>query len=138
MVMVEDFANSLPCSLGDFACSLNSADADVLAGHACTLADIAGGIKRMKRDKIARTFPNTLGRRTSALCRSFADVSRTPADVSTRAGLTGLPLARSLRIGRQRCAGGLCRWLGLAVLTRGVLAPDCKCDSKKHEERCSE
>jgi len=136
--MVEDFANSPTGALGDFACALNSADADVLARHGCTLADITRSIERMKRDKIARTFPNTLGRRSSALGGSFTDVPGALADVATGAGLMGLPLARSLRIGRQRCAGGLCRWLGLAVLTQGVLAPDCKCNSKKHEERFSE
>jgi len=87
MVMVEQFANSPPGSLGDFACALDSADADVLAGHCCALADIAGSIEWVKRDKVARTLPNPLGRRSTALGRSFADVSGAPADVSTGAGL---------------------------------------------------
>jgi hypothetical protein len=143
MVMVEQFANSPPSALRDFACALDGADADVLAGHGRTLADIASGVERMKRDKIARTLPNPLGRRPSALGRPFADVSSAPADVSARAALLGLPFARSLRIGRLRCAGRLRRGLGLAVLggnvlSGGVPAPDCKCESKKHEEWCSE
>ena len=87
MVMVEQFANSPPSALRDFACALDGADADVLAGHGRTLADIASGVERMKRDKIARTLPNPLGRRPSALGRPFADVSGAPADVSTGAGL---------------------------------------------------
>ena len=138
MVMVEQFANSPPCSLGDFACALHSANADVLAGHGCPLADIAGGIERVKRDQVACTLPNTLGRRSSALGCSFTDVSSTPADVATGAGWMGLPLARSLRIGRLRCAGRLRRGLGLAVLARGVQAPDSKCESKRHDGKCSE
>lgn len=138
MMMVEQFANSPPRALGDFACALDSADADVLAGHGCTLANIARGVKRVKRDKVARTFPNALGRRSSALGRSFADVSSAPANVATGAGWMGLPLARSLRIRRLRCVRRLRRGLGLAVLSGtvlsgGVPAPGGKCESKEQD-----
>ena len=123
--MVEYLANSPPCALGDFARALHSADADVLAGHGCALADIARSIERVKRDKIARTLPNPLGRRPSALGGSFADVSCTPAEIATGAGLPGLSVSGSLR-----CPSSL-RWgLGLAVLTRSVLPPEGKCESK--------
>jgi hypothetical protein len=133
MVMVEQFANSPPCALGDFACALHSADADILTGHGRALADVAGGIERVKRDKVARTLPNSPGRRPSALGGSFADVSGAPADIATGAGLLGLLLG-----GILRCTGRLRRRLGLAVLTRGVLTPDGECESKNHEEWCSE
>jgi hypothetical protein len=139
MVMMEQFANSPPCPLGDFACALHSPDVDVLASHGCTLADIAGGIERMKCDQVDRTLPNPLGRRSGTLCRSFADVSGAPADVSTGAGLLGLPLARSLPgISRLGCTGRLRRRLSLAVLTGGVQSPDRKCESEKHDRWCSE
>jgi hypothetical protein len=139
MVMVEQLADSPPCPLGDFACAFDSADTDVLASHGCALAHIAGGIERVKRDKVARTLPNPLGRRSSALGRSFANVSRAPADISTGAGLLGLPLARSLPgISRLGCTGRLRRRLSLAVLTGGVQSPDRKCESEKHDRWCSE
>lgn len=121
MVMMKQFANAPPGALGDFARALHSTDADVLARHGCALADITCGIERVKRDKVARTFPNTLGRRSSALGRSLADISSTPAHVSTRAAWMGLPLH-----GRLRRVRRLRGWLGLAALRRGVLAPDKK------------
>jgi hypothetical protein len=129
MMMVEEFANSPPRALGDFSCALRGADANVLASHACALADIACGIEWVKRGKIACTFPNTLGRRSSALGRSFADISGTPANVSARAGWMGMSLG-----GRLGCTGGLGRGLGLAVLTRSVLGPDGKCESKEQDD----
>jgi hypothetical protein len=133
MMMVEEFANSTPCTLGDFSCAFRGADDDILAGHARALADIAGSIDWVKRDKIARTFPSALGRGPSALGGSFANVFGTSANVATGAGWMGLPLS-----GRLRCASRLRRSLGLAILTRGVLTPDRKCESKEHEEWCSE
>jgi hypothetical protein len=126
MVMVEYFANTPTSALGDFACSLGSANADVLAGDACTLADIASGIERVKGDKIARTFPNTLSRRSSALGGSFADVPGALADVASGAALLGLPLG-----GRLRCVGRLRRGLGLAVLAGSVLAANGKCECEE-------
>jgi hypothetical protein len=83
MVMVEYFANTPTCALGDFACALGGTDADILAGDSCTLANIASGVERVKCDQVARTFPNTLGRRPSALGGSFADVSGAATDVAT-------------------------------------------------------
>ena len=89
MVMVEYFANSLPCPLGDFACALDSADADVLAGDSSPFGHIAGGADWVKCDKVAGSFPDTLGRRSSALGGSFTDVAGAPADVAGGAALTG-------------------------------------------------
>jgi hypothetical protein len=119
MMMVEYFANTPTCALG-------GADADVLAGDGCTLADIASGVERVKGDKVARTFPNTLGRRSSALGGSFADVPGAPTDVATGAALLGLPLG-----GRLRRVGRLRQGLSLAVLTGGVLAANGKCECEE-------
>ena len=121
MVMVEYFANSPTCALGDFACALGGADADVLAGNGSAFADIASGVEWVKCDKVARTFPNTLGRRSSALGGSFADVSGASTDVATGAALTGLLLGCRLR-----------RWLGLTVLSASALDGDGK---REYEER---
>jgi hypothetical protein len=129
MVMVEYFANSPTCALGDFACALGGSDADVFAGDGSAFGDIASGVDWVKCDKVARTFPNTLGRRSSALGGSFADVSGTLTDVATWAALMGLLLRR-----RLRCVGMLRRGLGLAVLTGGVLAPDGKCECEERNE----
>jgi hypothetical protein len=129
MVMVEYFANSPTCALGDFACAFGGAHADVLARDSCTFADIASGVDRVKGDKVARTFSNALGRRSRALGGSFADVSGAPADVATGAVLMGL-----LPGGRLRCVGRLRRGLGLAVLTERVLAADSKCECKQRDE----
>ena len=126
MVMVEDFANTPACALGDFACALGGAHANVLAGDGCTLAHIPSGIERVKGDQVDRTFPNTLGRRSSALGCSFADLPGAPADIATGAALLGLPLGGGLR-----CVGWLRRWLGLAVLPAGVLAAKDKCQCEQ-------
>jgi hypothetical protein len=128
MMVVEYFADSPTCALGDFTGALGGADADVLTGDGCTLAHIACGVEWVKRDKVARTFPNTLGCRSSALGGSFADVSGAPTDVATGAALMGLLLG-----GRLRCAGRLRRGLGLAALTGGVLATDGKCECEKRD-----
>jgi hypothetical protein len=129
MVMVEYFANSPTCALGDFACALGGADSDVLASHGSAFADIASCVEWVKCDKVASTFPNTLGRRPSTLGGSFADVSGAPADVASWAALMGLLLGGRLRfVGRSRWG------LGLAVLTGGVLAADGKCECKERDE----
>jgi hypothetical protein len=118
MVMVEDFANTPTCALGYFACALGGADADVLAGNTCPLADIARGIDWVTCDQVACTFRNSLARRSSALASSFADVSGAATDVATGAAFLVLQPG-----GRLRFAGSLRRGLGLAG---GVLAADGK------------
>jgi hypothetical protein len=128
MVMVEYFANTTTCSLDDFACALSGADAHVLASDGSAFGDIASGVEWVKCDKVARTFPNTLGRRSSALGGSFADVSSASTDVATGAALMGRLLG-----GRLRCVGMLRQWLGLAVLTRGLLAIDGKCECEESD-----
>ncbi len=127
MVMVEYFANTPTGALGDFACAFDGADADVLARDGSAFADIASGVEWVKCDKVACTFSNTLGRRSSTLGGSFADGSSASPDIATGTAMMGL-----LRGGRLRCAGRLRRGLGLAVLTRGVLAADgkCECDER--------
>src|ERR1700733_10568512 len=89
MVMVEYFANSPTCAFGDFACALGGANADVFAGNGSAFADIASGVEWAKCDKVARTFPNTLGRRSSSLGGAFADVSCAFPDVATWAAFMG-------------------------------------------------
>jgi hypothetical protein len=96
MVMVEYSANSPTCALGDFARALSGADADVLAGDGSAFGDIASSVEWVKCDKVARTLPNTLGRRSSALGGSFADVSGAPTDVAAGAALMGLLLGGRL------------------------------------------
>jgi hypothetical protein len=59
MVMVEYFANSPTCALGDFACALGGADTDVLASDGSAFGDIASGVEWVECDKVARTFPDT-------------------------------------------------------------------------------
>jgi hypothetical protein len=125
MVMMEYFANSPTCALGDFACALGGADADVLAGNGSAFAYIAGGVERVKCDKVARTFSNTLGRRTSALGGSFPDVAGASTDVATWATLMGLLLG-----GWLRCVG----MLRLAVLTGSVTDADGKCENQERDE----
>jgi hypothetical protein len=122
MVMVEYFANTPACALGDFACALGGADANVLASGGAALADITSGVQGVKCDEVAGTFPNTLGRRPSALGGSFADVSSAPTDVAAWAALM-----RTLPGRRLRCVGRMRRGLGLAVLSGGILGADGKC-----------
>lgn len=129
MVMPEYFSNSPACALGDFACALGRTHADVLAGDSSAFADIASGVEWVKCDKVARTFPNTLGRRSSALGGSFADVTGAPSDLATGAALMGL-----LPGGRLRSVGRLRPGLGLAVLTGGVLNANGKCECKERDE----
>jgi hypothetical protein len=125
MVMVEYPANTPASSLGDFACALGGAHADIFAGDGCTLAHIASGVKRVKGHQVASTFPNPLGCRSSALGGSFANVSRALTDVATGAALLVLRGGRRLG-GWLRSVGRLRRGLGLAVLTGGVLAAEDK------------
>lgn len=88
MAMVEDFANTATCALRYLACTLSSTDADVLSGNCCTLADVAGGIDRVKGDEIAGTFADSLGCGSSSLCGALADVAGSAANVTT--GVVGL------------------------------------------------
>jgi hypothetical protein len=125
MGMVEYFANTPASAFGNFACALSRADADVLAGNTCTLADIAGGVEWVQRNKVTRTFPNPFGRRSSALCGPFANVSGAPAYLATRAALLGLLPGSPRRIGSLWCR------LGLAVLTEDILAADGNCECQK-------
>jgi hypothetical protein len=128
MVMVENFANTPACALRDLACAPGCADTDVLAGVGPAFADIASGLGRVKCDEVARTFPNTFGRRSSAFGGTFADVSGAPADVASRTALMGLLLS-----GRLRCVGRLRRGLGLGALTGGILAADSKCECQERD-----
>jgi hypothetical protein len=142
MVMVEYPANTPASSLGDFACALGGAHADIFAGDGCTLAHIASGVKRVKGHQVASTFPNPLGCRSSALGGSFANVSRALTDVATGAALLvlwsgRLPGGGRLLGGRWlwgrwllggwlRRVGRLRRGLGLAVLPGSILAAEDK------------
>ncbi len=128
MAMVKYFANTPTCSPGDFACAPGGADADVLARDGSAFADIASGVDWVKCNKVACTFPNTLGCRSSALGGSLADVPGTSADVAT-----GAALMRLLLSGRLRCGGRLGRGLGLAVLTESVPVADGKCECEERD-----
>lgn len=90
--MVEYFANTSTCALGNFACALGRADADILARDGSAFADIAGCVEWVKCDKVARAFPDTLGRCSCAFGGSFADVSSAPTGLTTGAALMGLLL----------------------------------------------
>jgi hypothetical protein len=123
MVVVEQFANSPTCTLGNFACAPGGADTDVLAGDGSAFADVASGVEWVKCDKIACTLSNTLGRCSGSLGGSFADVPGSSTDVATGASLMRLTLGGRLRgIGMGR------RGLSLAVLTAGVQAADGECE----------
>jgi hypothetical protein len=128
MAMMEYFANTPACALGDFARALDGADAHVLAGDCGTLADIAGSVDWVKGDKVARSFPDTLGGRSGALCGSFANVPGAPADVASGAALLELPLG-----GRLRFVSRLRRGLGLAVLSSGVLDANGECEREERD-----
>jgi hypothetical protein len=121
MAMVKYLANTPACALGNFACSLGGANADVLAGNSRTLSDIACGVYEMEGDQIARAFSDSFGCGAGPLGGSFADVSCAAANVATGAALLGLGLRLGGRLG---CVGRLRRGLGLAVLAGGVLAAD--------------
>ena len=99
-------------------------------GDCCTLPDISSGVEWVKSDKVARTFPNTLSRRSSPLGGSFADVTAASADVPTGAALMGLLVG-----GRPRCVGRLLWGLGLAVLAVCVFAVEGKCECEEDDER---
>ena len=89
MVMVKSPANPPACALGDFACSLGGANADVLAGNDRALSDIACCVYGVEGDEITRTFPDSLGCGAGALGCSFADVSCTAANVATGTARSG-------------------------------------------------
>jgi hypothetical protein len=117
-MMMEYPANTPARPLGNFACSLGSANANVFAGNRRTLSYIAGGIERVQRNQIASTFPNALGRCSSAFGRSFANVSCAAANVAAGAAL--------LRLGsRLGCLSSL-RGLGLSALPSRVLPAERK------------
>ena len=97
MVMVEYFAYTPTCALGDFACTLHRADADVLASDDSAFADIVSGVQWVQCDKVSRTSPSTLGRCAGAPGGSFPDVSGALADISTGATVMGLLLGGRLR-----------------------------------------
>ena len=133
MMMVEYFADSTACALRDLACTLGSADSDVLAGDRRTLADVACGLDWVKSHKVSSTLPDTLGRRSGALCGPFADVSGASAHVATRAALIRLLLARRLRCVR-RLGRSVGRSLGVVVLPARVLAAQAKSECEKHDK----
>jgi len=127
MVVVKYPANTPACAFGDFAGSLGSANADILTGTGCTLADIAGCVDRVEGDEIACTLPDSFGSGTRALGCSFADVSCPATDVAAGAALCGLWLSLRLRLrlsGRLGCVGSLRRGLRVAVLAASALSAD--------------
>jgi hypothetical protein len=126
MVMVKYPANPPASALGDFACSLGSANADVFAGNGRALSDIGCGVYGVKGDKVTRTFPDSLGCGACTLGGSFADVSCAAANVATGAALLGLGLRLGGRLG---CVRGL----GLAVLAGSVLAAKGECQGEERD-----
>jgi hypothetical protein len=116
MAMVEDFADAATGALGDLACALGGTDADVLAGDACTFADVFRGSNGMEGDEIAGAFADALGCRSGSLGGALADVAGSAADVT--AGAAGL--------GRGLLLGGGLGWGGwvLGVLGANVLGAD--------------
>jgi hypothetical protein len=82
MAMVEDFAHAPSCALGDLACALSRTHADILAGNACTFANVFGSSSRVEGHQIARTFPDTLGRRSSSFGSALSDIARSTANIA--------------------------------------------------------
>jgi len=97
MAMMEDFADAATCALGNFACTLSGADADVLAGNARAFANVAGGVKGVEGDKVPCAFADSFRCGSSSLGGALADVTRSAADVTTGATGLRLRLRRSLR-----------------------------------------
>jgi hypothetical protein len=97
MVVVKDFADSAAGALGDFAGAFGRADADILSGNHRTLANIAGGVDRMKCDKVTRTFANPFGRSSCTLGSSLSDVTGTLACLGTWTALMRLLFGGWLR-----------------------------------------
>ena len=125
MVMVKYPANAPACALGDFACSLGGANADVLAGNGRALSDIACGVDGVEGDEIARTFSDPLGRCSGSLGGTFACVPDAATDVAAGAALLGLGGWLSLGgwLGCFSRLSGL--WLGgLGILAGCPLATD--------------
>jgi hypothetical protein len=89
MAMVEDFANAATCAFRYFACALSGANADVLSGDCCTLADVASGVDGVEGDEIAGTFADALGRGSGSLCGALADVAGSAANVTAGAAWLG-------------------------------------------------
>jgi len=127
VTVVEDFADAATCALGDFACALGGADADVLARDACTLADVAGGVDGVEGDEIAGAFADALGCLSGSLGGALADVARSAADVT--AGAARLGLWWGLRLG-----GGRGGW----VLGVNILGREGEGHRKERDEGCGE
>ena len=121
MAMVKDFADAATCALGDFAGTLGGADADVLSGDGCSLADVPGGVDGVQGYEIASAFADALGCCPGSLGGALTDVASSAADVT--AGAAGLGLWRGLRL-----SGG-----GLGVLGRDVPGADGKSQGEKHD-----
>jgi hypothetical protein len=96
MMMVKYLPDTPTSALGDFAGTLDGANADVLAGYRRALAHIPGRVERMKRDEVACAFSDALGRRSSSLGGSFADVASPAAYVPTGATLRRILLCSRL------------------------------------------
>ena len=118
MAVVEDFADAATRALGDLACALCCTDADVLAGDACALANVACGVHGVEGDEIAGALADALGCLSGSLGCALSDVAGSAADVTARAA--GLGVRRCLRLGRGLVWGGG----GLGVLSAEVLDAD--------------
>jgi hypothetical protein len=105
MAVVEDFADAATGALGDLACALGGADADVLAGDACAFTNVFRGSSGVEGDEIAGTFADALGCRSCSLGGALADVAGSAADVT--AGAAGLGLWRGLSLGWGLGWGGV-------------------------------
>ena len=128
MVMVKELANSPPCALGDFACSLGHAHAHILARNRRALSHIPGGLDWVQGDQIARAFSHSLGCRAGALGRPFADIASTAAHLAPGAVFLTLSVAFSLfslGLGLRLRLGGLLRQR-LRRLLSGRLGSPCR------------
>jgi hypothetical protein len=119
--MVKYPADTPASTLGNFAGPLDGTHADILTRNRCTLSDVAGSVERMKSNQIARTLPNALGRRSSAVGSPFADVSGTAANVTAGTALVSLGRLRGLCV-RLRCLSRL----RLSFLATGIRGADGK------------
>jgi hypothetical protein len=74
--------DSLAHTFGDFPRSLRCADNHVLACQRATFSNRRRRIDRMQRDQVDSTFARANGQVAGALCRAFANVSRSTPNIA--------------------------------------------------------
>src|SRR6202021_2532252 len=89
-VVVEEFADATASAPSDLPGAFGSADANVLAGNTCALADVARGVEWVEGDEIGGALADAFCSCSGTLGSPLADVARAAAYVA--AGAAGLGL----------------------------------------------